>query len=143
MILNQQVCFTVHKLARQFDQLYRPLLERFELTYPQYLVLLVLWEENQLSVTQIGERVQLNSGTLSPMLKRMEASQLVLRQRSQTDERKVVIVLTDKAKILEADVKAAVVNCFGALDLPVEQEENILAKLNDLITVINKGSNIK
>lgn len=143
MILNQQVCFTVHKLARQFDQLYRPILERFNLTYPQYLVLLVLWEEKQLSVTQIGERVQLNSGTLSPMLKRMEASELVLRQRSLTDERKVVIALTDKAKALEEDVKAAVVNCFGALDLPVEQEESLLAKLNDLITLINKGSNNK
>lgn len=143
MILNQQVCFTVHKLARQFDQLYRPILEQFDLTYPQYLVLLVLWEEDQLSVTQIGERVQLNSGTLSPMLKRMAGSELVLRQRSQIDERKVVIALTDKAKELEEAVKAAVVNCFGALDLPTDEEESLLVKLNGLITLINKGSNFK
>lgn len=80
---------------------YRPLLDELELTYPQYLVLMVLWEEEPCTVSHLGNRLYLDSGTLSPLLKRLESAGLVSRQRSATDERRVEISLTDRGRALE------------------------------------------
>ena len=96
--LDLQVCFAVHATARAFDRVYRLLLAGLGLTYPQYLVMLVLWEHGDLPVKSLGELLSLDSGTLSPLLKRMEGAGLVRRERSPRDERSVIISLTAESR---------------------------------------------
>src|SRR5579875_3340210 len=99
--LENQLCFTVYACSREIIRMYRPMLDKLGITYPQYLVLLVLWEMDELTVSQLGERLYLDSGTLTPLLKRMESMGLITRRRSETDERKVYIYLTEQGQDLK------------------------------------------
>lgn len=99
--LENQICFKIYTAEREITRLYRDLLTDLVITYPQYLVLLVLWEEDSASVKELGQRLFLDSGTLTPMLKRMETNQLIIRKRSLEDERSVIISLTDIGKKLK------------------------------------------
>src|SRR3954466_4175892 len=101
LLLDNQVCFPLYAAARAVTQAYQPLLARLGVTYPQYLVLLVLWEDDGLSVTQIGRRLHLDSGTLTPLLKRLEQAGLVRRRRAGGDERVVQAFLTPAGRRLE------------------------------------------
>lgn len=98
--LDRQVCFPLYAATNLLTRLYRPVLSELGLTYPQYLVMLVLWESEALSVGALGARLYLDSGTLTPLLKRMEANGLVTRQRDPDDERRVMIGLTKKGQSL-------------------------------------------
>ncbi len=100
--LDSQLCFALYAASRAMIQAYQPLLAPLGLTYPQYLALLVLWEEDGASVKRLGERLQLDSGTLTPLLKRLEAAGLVSRVRDRVDERVVRIHLTPAGRALEA-----------------------------------------
>ncbi|MBL0385094.1 MarR family transcriptional regulator [Tumebacillus sp. ITR2] len=101
LILDNQLCFALYACTREMTRLYRPLLEAIGLTYPQYLVMLVLWEENEATVKHLGERLYLDSGTLTPLLKRLEQNGLVTRERSLADERVVLIRPTDAGRELK------------------------------------------
>lgn len=110
--LDNQLCFPIYALSRQMTALYRPHLDKLGLTYPQYLVMLVLWEHQSINVKCLGEALWLDSGTLTPLLKRMETNGLVTRNRSCSDERVVDIrisekgeKLKDKAKLVPARIK--------------------------------------
>src|SRR5882724_4957547 len=103
--LDRQICFLLYGASRAVTQLYQPLLEPLGLTYPQYLVMLVLWEEERASVGRLSERLYLDSGTLTPLLKRLEAAGLVRRQRSTDDERVVDVFLTPAGKQLKRDAR--------------------------------------
>jgi MarR family transcriptional regulator, organic hydroperoxide resistance regulator len=96
--LDAQLCFAVHAASRAFDSVYRITLREAGLTYPQYLVLLVLWEHEELSVKELGRRLRLDSGTLSPLLKRMEAAGWVERRRDPADERSVTVRPTEEGE---------------------------------------------
>ncbi len=96
--LSNQLCFQIYNLSKEMVGLYRPLLEDLDITYPQYLVMLVLWEHQKINVKEIGMLLNLDSGTLTPLLKRLEAKQLDLRERSKKDERIVEISLTEKGE---------------------------------------------
>jgi DNA-binding MarR family transcriptional regulator len=98
--LDNQICFAIYSTAHAFNRVYKPLLDRLGLTYPQYLVMLVLWERDDVPVKDIGERLFLDSGTLTPLLKRLEAVDLIKRTRSTEDERQVLIALTSKGQAL-------------------------------------------
>ncbi|WP_230932593.1 MarR family winged helix-turn-helix transcriptional regulator [Priestia sp. TSO9] len=98
--LENQLCFSIYATSREITKVYKPLLDKLGVTYPQYLALLVLWEHETLSVKKMGELLYLDSGTLTPMLKRMQDQELVIRQRSHEDERVVFISLTEKGKNL-------------------------------------------
>jgi DNA-binding MarR family transcriptional regulator len=98
--LSQQLCFAVYSTAHAFNRTYKPLLAPLDLTYPQYLVMLVLWEQDDITVKEICVRLGLDSGTLTPLLKRLEAAKLVARQRDSGDERQVRIRLTEKGATL-------------------------------------------
>ncbi|PIB06101.1 MULTISPECIES: MarR family winged helix-turn-helix transcriptional regulator [Streptomyces] len=98
--LDQQICFSLNAASRAFGGLYRVILKDLGLTYPQYLVMLVLWEHGELSVKKVGEHLRLDSGTLSPLLKRLEAAGLVRRERSAHDERSVHVDLTEEGAAL-------------------------------------------
>src|SRR6516164_8802021 len=108
LMLGNQLCFAIYSTAHAFNRVYKPLLDRLGLTYPQYLVMLVLWERDGLSVKEIGERLFLDSGTLTPLLKRLEAAHLVKRTRSATDERQVLVALTAHGAGLRDKAKAIV-----------------------------------
>ena len=99
--LDEQLCFALYTASRAMTSCYRPMLDSLGLTYPQYLVLLVLWERGDTQVTGIGQALQLETGTLSPLLKRLEATGLVTRTRQSGDERSVVVGLTPEGLALE------------------------------------------
>ncbi|WP_280188331.1 MarR family winged helix-turn-helix transcriptional regulator [Delftia sp. PS-11] len=103
--LDNQVCFALYSASLAMTKLYKPLLETIGLTYPQYLVMLVLWENDGLGVSDIGERLTLDSGTLTPLLKRLEASGLVARLRDASDERRVRVTLTAQGRALRAEAE--------------------------------------
>ena len=104
--LDNQICFAVYSTAHAFNRVYKPLLDRLGLTYPQYLVMLVLWERDGVPLKDIGERLFLDSGTLTPLLKRLEAAELLKRTRSIEDERQVLIALTSKGQALKEKARA-------------------------------------
>ena len=106
LLLGNQLCFAVYSTAHAFNRAYKPLLDRLGLTYPQYLVMLVLWERDGLPVRDIGERLFLDSGTLTPLLKRMEAAELIKRTRGTEDERQVLIALTSQGQALREKARA-------------------------------------
>jgi DNA-binding MarR family transcriptional regulator len=101
LLLGNQLCFAIYSTAHTFNRVYKPLLDRLGLTYPQYLAMLVLWERDGLSVKEIGERLFLDSGTLTPLLKRLEAAGLIERTRDPEDERQVRITLTKPGRALK------------------------------------------
>lgn len=96
LLLDRQLCFALYSANLALHKLYRQLLTQLDITYPQYLVMLVLWEKDDVTVSEIGERLFLDSATLTPLLKRLEAAGLLNRQRSRKDERQVVVTLTEQ-----------------------------------------------
>ncbi len=103
--LENQICFPLYAASRLIIKKYNPLLESFNITYPQYLVLMVLWENNGISVSELGEKLYLDSGTLTPVLKKLESSELLKRERSNKDERSVIVTLTPQGKRLKNRLK--------------------------------------
>ena len=103
LLLDRQVCFPLYAATNLLNRLYGPVLKPLGLTYPQYLVMLVLWEDEPQTVGSLGARLYLDSGTLTPLLKRMEAAGLVSRTRDAEDERRVLIGLTERGRALRAD----------------------------------------
>ncbi len=101
LLLDNQLCFALYSASLAMSKVYKPLLDELGITYPQYLVMLVLWENDGLIVSQIGERLNLDSGTLTPLLKRVEASGLVQRRRDADDERRVLVRLTPEGRRLK------------------------------------------
>ncbi|GEB76720.1 MarR family winged helix-turn-helix transcriptional regulator [Sporolactobacillus inulinus] len=99
--LEDHLCFSIYSCSRAIQRMYQPALKKLGITYPQYLVLLVLWENRECSVKQIGALLDLDSGTLTPLLKRMEGKALLQRKRSQVDERMVTVRLTEKGAALK------------------------------------------
>lgn len=118
--LNGQLCFALYSTGLAMNKLYRKLLKPLDLTYPQYLVMLVLWEHDQLSVSEIGEHLFLDSATLTPLLKRLEVAGFVARTRSSSDERQVNVSLTDKGFALQSvapEIQKSIANatqCSGS-----------------------------
>ena len=98
--LSNQFCFPVYALSRLITKLYKPFLDQLELTYPQFLVMMILWEKDNICVKEISEKLLLESNTLTPLLKRMENNKLLKRTRSSKDERNVFLILTEKGKNL-------------------------------------------
>ena len=99
--LENQICFPLYVIAKEITGLYRPFLDELDITYPQYLVMMVLWENDGLPVNHIGEKLYLDSGTLTPLLKRLEAKGLILRKRKKEDERVVQVFISDLGKELQ------------------------------------------
>ncbi len=118
LFLENQLCFAVHSAAHAFARAYKPLLDPMELTYPQYLVLLQLWEKDGRTVSELGWPLFLDSGTLTPLLKRMESAGLVSRSRDKIDERLVRVMLTPKGSAMREKARGfpAAIGCLTGLD---------------------------
>jgi DNA-binding MarR family transcriptional regulator len=119
--LDDHLCFALYSASRAMTAAYRPLLAELGLTYPQYLALLVLHEEGRVSVGHLGERLQLDSGTLSPLLKRLEAAGLVSRERRADDERQVEVTLTSEGRRLQHKAQCIPEKLFPLTGLTAEQ----------------------
>ncbi|MGY1785498.1 MarR family winged helix-turn-helix transcriptional regulator [Geodermatophilus sp. SYSU D00698] len=130
--LDDQLCFALYAASRAMTARYRPMLEELGLTYPQYLVMMLLWEEDHQTVGQLGARLALDSGTLSPLLKRLTAAGLVTRHRRVEDERSVAIALTDAGRALRDRAFAISQDMICALDLDVESFSDLKQTLNVL-----------
>ncbi|MDP1878336.1 MAG: MarR family transcriptional regulator [Actinomycetota bacterium] len=140
LLLDNQLCFLVYRLHRGITDLYRPVLAELGLTYPQYLVMLVLWESDPLTVGQIGGRLHLDSGTLSPLLKRLETAGLIARTRAASDERSVEVSLTVHGRALReqaATVPAAVGGCLSA---SVDEYRQTRELVSDLLARVDAAS---
>ncbi|WP_367318955.1 MarR family winged helix-turn-helix transcriptional regulator [Streptomyces sp. HUAS ZL42] len=122
LLLDDQLCFALYAASRAVTARYRPLLDELGLTYPQYLVMLVLWEQDSISVRDLGAALQLESSTLSPLLKRLEASGLLRRERRADDERSVALRLTDEGTRLRDRARAVPPAIGDAMGLTPEQD---------------------
>lgn len=137
LALDQQVCFPLYAASRAMTRAYAALLAPVSLTYPQYLVLLALWEAGgPVSVGELGRRLQLDSGTLTPLLKRLESAQRVVRRRDAADERRVLVELTDEGRALEERVADVPAGLVAARPLSVEQVEDLRRRLDEVLAAV-------
>lgn len=131
--LENQLCFAIYACSREITRLYRPILDEIRLTYPQFLTLTVLWEHERMSVKEISELLFLDSGTLTPMLKRMEMMGLLKRNRAVDDERKVLIELTEKGKGLRENALQLPERCIPHFGLSKDEYLELLTKINQMM----------
>ncbi len=132
--LENQLCFPLYASSRMITRLYQPLLEKLGLTYPQSIIMLVLWEHDSLSIREIGDQVQLNTNTLTPLLKRMSEQGLLRRERSAEDERRVLITLTQKGMDMKADAQSVPVELMQTMNFPLEKAIQLKTLLDELLT---------
>ncbi|WNG33356.1 MarR family transcriptional regulator [Archangium minus] len=138
--LENQLCFALHAASRAMTGAYQPLLEELGITYPQYLVLLTLWEEDGARVSRIGERLYLDSATLTPLLKRLEARGLVERRRSSADERVVEVFLSAEGKRLEQKAREIPQALFCKTKLSIGELVRLRATLQELTRTLHEDT---
>ncbi|MFJ8821781.1 MarR family winged helix-turn-helix transcriptional regulator [Streptomyces sp. NPDC102467] len=141
--LDRQICFSLNAASRAFGSVYRTLLKDLDLTYPQYLVMLALWEDPEhaaLPVKRLGERLRLDSGTLSPLLKRLEANGLVRRERSARDERSVNVTLTEQGSALRERAAQVPRSIARATGFELAEIEDLRERLNRLTAALDAAT---
>ena len=131
--LDNQFCFPIYALSKKIINMYRLYLDPLDITYPQYLVLMVLWKEQQQTVGQLGEKLFLDSGTLTPLLKRMEQKEMVVRSRNIEDERSVVISLTKKGSALKEKVKDIPEKLLESMAISVDELKQLKKIANKIL----------
>lgn len=141
--LDRQVCFPLYAASNLLNRLYRPILTGLGLTYPQYLVMLVLWKNTPQTVGSLGEMLYLDSGTLTPLLKRMEQSGLLHRARDPQDERRVIISLSQKGRDLRAEAEQVPAMLSEGLDLDESAAEDLRDRVRDLVAALNGSPSLK
>ena len=137
--LDDQLCFALYAASRAVTARYRPMLEEIGLTYPQYLVMMLLWENDHQTVGQLGSRLALDSGTLSPLLKRLTAAGLVTRHRRVEDERSVSIALTEQGRALQDKAYRISEEMIGAIGFAPAEFDELKDRLRMLIDRVNSG----
>ncbi len=140
--LDDQLCFALYAASRAVTARYRPMLDAIGLTYPQYLVMMLLWEQDHQTVGQLGARLSLDSGTLSPLLKRLTAAGLVTRTRRVEDERSVSIALTDEGRALRDRAVAISEEMIGAIGFDTGEFTELKLRLRELTRRVSNGEAI-
>ncbi|MDR2238362.1 MAG: MarR family transcriptional regulator [Chryseobacterium sp.] len=133
--LDNQICFPLYVIAKEITGLYRPFLDELDITYPQYLVMMVLWENDGVTVSHIGDKLYLDSGTLTPLLKRLESKDYIIRKRKIEDERVVEVFLTETGKQLQekaCEIPVKIQNKIGV------QPEDLLHLKDTILKILNK-----
>jgi MarR family transcriptional regulator len=130
--LKKQLCFAIYETASEFNKLYKSVLQPFGLTYPQYLVLMALWEEDGITVKELGKKLNLGTGTLTPMIMRMEANGWLQKERSKEDERKVFLHLQKKAIEEKQAIIQKVSEVILSCNIELEEYEQLMLQLNHL-----------
>ena len=142
LALERQVCFALSVAARNVVAVYRPFLEPMGLTHPQYLVMLALWQHGPLSVKELSGLLQLDPGTLSPLLKRLEAAGLLRRERDAKDQRNLALALTDKGRALRAEAERIPAGIVERLGMPVEELLELQKALGRVITASRQALDV-
>lgn len=137
--LDQQLCFALYSTSLAMTKVYKPILSELGLTYPQYLVMLVLWEHDEVSVSELGGRLTLDSGTLTPLLKRLESAGFVRRGRDVEDERRVLVSLTDAGRGLRSAAAAIPERLLCAMQCSVEEIQALTSRLHDLRSTLEEA----
>ncbi|MBY9081870.1 MarR family transcriptional regulator [Paenibacillus sp. HN-1] len=140
LLLENQLCFTIYACSREITKLYQPLLDKLGLTYSQYLVMLVLWEKRQCTVKELGTALYLDSGTLTPLLKRLQAAGLIVRERSLEDERKVLVSPTGEGWALRDE--ATCIPSMMAEEMTMEKNEfaELLGQFRSLLDRVHQAN---
>ena len=138
--LEDFLCFAVHSTGFAFNRVYRKLLARLGLTYAQFLVMAALWSEHGVSVGALGEKLALDTSTLTPLLKRLEAMGLVARRRSTEDERRVIVSLTDKGAALRSEASEIMASVFAAADLAPQDFRRLTRDIQNLRRNLEKAA---
>ena len=134
--LENQMCFPLYAAAREVTKLYRPYLDALNLTYTQYITMMVLWECGECSVKALGDKLYLDSGTLTPVLKNMESKGFVRRVRSREDERMLIVTLTDKGRALKERAKSVPAQVGSCIRLTPEEAQTLYRLLYKLLDTI-------
>lgn len=144
--LGNQLCFPIYAASRLITREYQPYLDHLGITYPQYLVLMVLWETDGISVNEISKKLILNTNTITPLLKRMETLGIIKRQRSESDERKVIVELTPKGKLMQVEAASIPEKLAEGLiseNLNVEELIDLKKKLESIIHFLKEKNKIE
>ncbi|OPA74604.1 MarR family transcriptional regulator [Paenibacillus selenitireducens] len=136
--LDQQLCFALYTCEKEMTKLYRPLLEDLGLTYTQYITMLALWEKDEISVKTLGQKLFLDSGTLTPLLKRLEASGLLRRERDAQDERVVIVRLTEQGIAMKQQACAIPLQIVHRTQLSPEELIKLRDELTQLTNILNQ-----
>lgn len=139
--LNSQLCFAVYETAGEFNKLYTSVLQPFGLTYPQYLVLLALWEKDEVTMKELGTKLHLGTGTLTPMISRMQENDWLRKERSQKDERKVFIYLEEKARYHQASIIKKVSEEIELCHISAAEYKELMDRLNELYQKLKERTN--
>lgn len=131
--LDNQVCFSLYAASREIIKLYKPVLDKYNLTYTQYIAMLVLWEDEKSTVKEIGKRLHLDSGTLTPLLKKIESMGLITRYRDVNDDRVVIVELTEKGKSLRDHVTEVPREITCKVNMPIENLIELKKHLDELL----------
>ena len=139
--LDNQLCFPLYVCSKEIIRKYKPYLDKIELTYTQYITMMVLWEVKQINVKSLGEKLFLDSGTLTPLLKKLENKEYITRIKSENDERKLIISITKKGENLKTLAKDIPISIGKCLNLNKEEKEKLYKLLNKILKNINKTLN--
>lgn len=131
--LDNQVCFSLYAASREIIKLYKPFLDKYNLTYTQYIAMLVLWEDEKSTVKDIGKRLHLDSGTLTPLLKKIESMGLITRYRDVNDDRVVIVELTEKGRLLKDEVTEVPREIACKVNMPIENLIQLKKHLDELL----------
>ncbi|KTD87737.1 MarR family transcriptional regulator [Paenibacillus etheri] len=140
LLIENQLCFTIYACSREITKLYQPYLDKIGLTYSQYLVMLVLWERQQCTVKEIGEALFLDSGTLTPLLKRLQAAGLIVRERSTQDERKVLISLTEHGWSLQNNAACIPGKMMEETTMSSDETVELLEQFKSLLNRVHEAN---
>lgn len=135
--LDNQVCFSLYAASREIIKLYKPCLDKYNLTYTQYIAMLVLWEDEKTTVKGIGKRLHLDSGTLTPLLKKIESMGLITRYRDVNDDRVVIVELTEKGRILKDEITEVPNEMICKIKMSKEELINLKTSLDNLLTSLD------
>lgn len=135
--LENQLCFPLYALSREIIKLYKPFLEKFDLTYTQYIAMLVLWEEEKITFKCLGKKLHLDSGTLTPVLKKLEANDLIKKYRSTEDDRIVIVELTEKGLKLKNEILEVPEKMYFASGLNIEEVKDLKGILDKVLKRFN------
>lgn len=131
--LDDQLCFAFYACSREIMKLYRPILQEFNLTYTQYITLIALWEQDNTTVKELGQRLYLDSGTLTPLLKKLEAMGLIKRTRDQQDERNVIITITPEGREMEKAAQEIPCKLFQGTEVELEDAKKLHTQIQSLL----------
>lgn len=135
--LDKQLCFRLYATSREIIKRYKPILDEYNITYTQYLTMMVMWEEEKISVKRIGKKLHLDSGTLTPLIKKLEKMELVKKYRDPKDDRVVIVELRDKGRELKNSMEDVPMKAFCSIGIPKDKVAQLKNELDDILDLLN------